>query len=252
MRFISTLRISLLIIISASLFSCKDKKEELISEKLTEFLPLQPGKYITYRLDSLVYTNFGTVAVTRRYQVKHVVDAQITDNLGRPSYRVYTYIRDSAGTQPWSASGSYYVTHLATQTEVIDDNLRVVKLHAPMKEGYQWPGNTYLADDPYYPSYDFNNDNDIKSWDFTYDIFEPATSYRGQNYTDVYTVIQQDDHGNAPVTDFNAYGYNTLSIEKYSKNIGLVYRKYELWDYQQNPTVHYTGFGITMWMIDHN
>jgi hypothetical protein len=252
MRFISTLRISLLIIITASLFSCKDKKEEFASEKLSEYIPLQPGKYITYRLDSLVYTNFGTVAVTRRYQVKHVVDAQITDNEGRPSYRVYTYITDSAGIQPWTASGSYFITPLTSQTEVIDDNMRVVKLHLPIKEGYQWPGNTYLSDDPYYPSYDFNNDNDIKSWDFTYDVFEPATSYRGHNYTDVFTVIQQDDHANAPVTDINSYGFNTQSVEKYSKNIGLVYRKYELWDYQTNPTVHYTGFGITMWMIDHN
>lgn len=252
MRFISTFRISLLIIISASLFSCKGTKEEIVSEKLSEYIPLQPGKYITYRLDSFVYTNFGTVGVTRRYQLKHVVDAQITDNLGRPSYRVFTYIRDSAGTQPWSASGSYYVTPLTSSTEVIDDNMRVIKLHLPIKEGYQWQGNTYLADDPYYPSYDFNNDADIKNWDFTYDIFEPATSYRGQNYTDVYTVLQQDEHSNAPVTDFNSYGFNTVSIEKYSKNIGLVYRKYELWDYQTAPTVHYTGFGITMWMIDHN
>jgi hypothetical protein len=252
MRFISTFRISLLAIITISLFSCKGKKEEFVSEKLTDYMPLQPGKYITYRLDSLVYTNFGTIAVTRRYQVKHVIDALITDNIGRPSYRVYTYIRDSAGTQLWGASGSYFITPLATQNEVIDDNMRVVKLHLPIKEGYQWPGNTYLADDPYYPGYDFNNDNDIKAWDFTYDIFEPATSYRGQNYTDVFTVVQQDDHANAPVTDVNSYGFNTLSIEKYSKNIGLVYRKYELWDYQTNPTVHYTGFGITMWMIDHN
>ena len=38
----------------------------------------------------------------------------------------------------------------------------------------------------------------------------------------------------------------------YSKNIGLVYRKFELWEYQTSPNTHYTGFGITMWMIDHN
>ena len=215
-------------------------------------MPLQPGKYITYRLDSLIFTNFGTVAVTRRYQMKHVVDAQITDNLGRPSYRVYTYIRDSAGTQPWSASGSYFVTPLATQAEVIDDNFRVVKLHLPIREGYEWNGNTYLADDPYFPSYDFINDNDMKDWDFIYDVYEPATSFRGNNYTNVYTVLQQDDHFNAPVTDFNTVGYKTLSIEKYAKSIGLVYKKYEIWDYQTDPTDHYTGFGITLWMIDHN
>src|SRR6266496_1757918 len=184
MRFISAIRFSLLGITILTLFSCSNKTEEIVTDKLNDYIPLQPGKYITYRLDSLVYTNFGTIAVIHRYQVKHIVDAQITDNLGRPSYRVYTYIRDSAGTQPWTASGSYFITQLATQTEVTDDNFRVIKLHLPIKEGYQWKGNSYLPDDPYYPQYDLLNNGDIKDWDFTYDSFVSTASYRGNNYTD--------------------------------------------------------------------
>jgi hypothetical protein len=252
MRLVNITRLSVLVITTLALFSCSNKTEILTSDKLSDYMPLEPGKYITYRLDSLTYTNFGTVEVINRYQVMHVVDAQITDNLGRPSYRIYTYLRDSAGTQPWNASGSYFITPTANQVEVIDDNLRVAKLHLPIKEGFQWNGNTYLPADPYYPTYDFINDNDMKDWNFTYDLFESAASFRGNNYTDVFTVLQQDDSFNAPVTDFNTIGYNTLSVEKYSKNIGLIYRKYELWDYQTDPTDHYTGFGVTMWMIDHN
>ena len=234
------------------LFSCTNTKEELVTDKLSDYIPLQPGKYITYRVDSLVFTNFGTVAVTNRYQVKHQVDAQITDNLGRPSYRVFTYIRDSAGTQPWTPSGSYFITELSTQTEVIEDNYRVIKMHLPIKEGYHWNGNMYLPSHPYLPTYDLLNNDDLKNWDFTYDPFEPAVTYRGNTYTDVYTVFEADDHQNAPVTNPNVIGYNTQSVEKYSKSIGLVYRKFEIWDYQVDPTKHYTGFGITQWMIDHN
>jgi hypothetical protein len=92
----------------------------------------------------------------------------------------------------------------------------------------------------------------MKFWDFTYDVFQPTVTYRGNTYKDVITVLEEDDHQNAPVTNVNQFGYNTQSIEKYSKNIGLVYRKYEIWDYQTDPTKHYSGFGITMWMIDHN
>jgi len=252
MRLLSAFRISLLAITTLTLFSCSNKTETFVTDKLSDYIPLQTGKYITYRLDSLVFTNFGAVTVTRRYQMKHIVDAQITDNLGRPSYRIYTYIRDSAGTQPWTASGSYFITPLATQVEVTDDNLRVIKLHLPIKEGFDWRGNSYLPDNPYSPAYEFNNDNDIQSWDFTYDTFEPAYSYRGNSYTNVYTVLEQDENSNAPVTNPAVYGYKTLALDKYAKNIGLVYRKYELWDYQTDPTVHYTGFGITLWMIDHN
>lgn len=75
-------------------FSCNEK-EEFVTEQLNEYIPLQVGKYITYRIDSLVFTNFGRTIETRRYQVKEQVDAQITDNLGRPSFRIYRYLRDS-------------------------------------------------------------------------------------------------------------------------------------------------------------
>jgi len=234
------------------LFSCTGKKEEFVSEQLSDYLPMQPGKYITYRLDSLVFTNFGTVAVTNRYQLKHQVDAKITDNLGRPSYRVYTYIRDSAGTQPWVPNGTYMVTELPDQTEVTEDNYRVIKLHLPIKEGYHWFGNHYLPTKPYYPAYNFNLNSDLKDWEFYYDVFEPSITFRGNTYKDVYTVQQADEGQNAPVANPNEIGYRTQAIEKYSKSIGLVYRKYEIWDYQITPNKTYTGFGITMWMIDHN
>jgi hypothetical protein len=246
------LKLLLFFSLALVLFSCTNKTEELVTDKLSDYMPLQPGKFIIYRLDSLSFTSFGTASVITRYQVKHEVDAQIMDSQGRPTYRVYTYIRDSAGTQPWNPLGTILVTPLASQMEVTEDNFRVIKLHLPITEGYHWPGNTYLPDDPYYPRYDLLNDNDMKFWDFTYDVFQPTITYRGNTYKDVVTVLQEDDHQNAPVTNVNQFGYNTQSIEKYSKNIGLVYRKYEIWDYQTDPTKHYTGFGITMWMIDHN
>ena len=58
--------------------SCEKETEEFKTEAIADYLPLAVGKYITYRLDSTVFTNFGTVEETHRYQVKHVVDAQIT------------------------------------------------------------------------------------------------------------------------------------------------------------------------------
>lgn len=255
MRFVFTLRISLLAMAAFVFFSCSNKKEEFISEPISDYIPLQPGKYITYRLDSLVFTSFGATTEIHSYLVKHVVDQQITDNLGRPSWRVYTYISDTTGTLPWTPNGTYLVTPLADQTELIEDNLRVIKMHLPIREGFEWKGNTYIPTDPYGASYDFSNDDDMKSWDFTYDIFEPSWSYRNNNYTDVYTVEQQDEAENAPVVNVNNYGYKNRSVEKYSRNIGLIFRQFELWEYQPNPSgssPYKTGFGITLWMTDHN
>jgi hypothetical protein len=121
-----------------------------------------------------------------------------------------------------------------------------------VKDGFDWNGNAYLPTRPYYPTYDLMNGVEMRFWDFTYDATESSTSYRGNTYNNVMTVLQSDDHQNYPVTNVNDIGYNTLSYEKYSKSIGLVFRKYEIWDYQTSPTKHYTGFGVTQWMIDHN
>ncbi|HEY9663211.1 MAG TPA: hypothetical protein V6C65_32600, partial [Allocoleopsis sp.] len=81
-------------------------------------------------------------------------------------------------------------------------------------------------------------------------------SYKGNNYTDVYTVEEADESFNVPITSPGSYGSKSRSVEKYAKAIGLVYREYELWEYQPNTGgtggPYKTGFGITMWMIDHN
>src|SRR5215207_8327818 len=81
--------------------SCKKETEVFTTESIPDYLPLTVGKYITYRLDSTVFTNFGKNQEIHKYQVKHVVDIQTTDNLGRRSYRILRYLRDSAGNQPW-------------------------------------------------------------------------------------------------------------------------------------------------------
>lgn len=162
-------------------------------------MPEAVGKYIIYRLDSTVFTQFGRTTEIHKYQVKHQVDALITDNLGRPAYRIFRYIRDSAGTQPWMANGSYSVTLLENLVEVNDDNLRVIKLQLPFKDGFSWKGNRYLPPDPYGALFNFSNDDNMASWDFTYE--GPASfTYSGNTYSTVFTVEQIDESVNVPIT----------------------------------------------------
>ena len=247
---------SLVGLLSVLLNSCSDKTEQIETDLVAEYVSLQPGQYITYRVDSLVFPNFGRNTETHKYQEKHLVDAFITDNEGRPSYRIFRFLRDSAGTQPWVNSGTYYITLLNDQLEVIEDNLRFVKLHMPMKEGFSWKGNTHLGDNPYHTLYNFSNDDNMADWDFFFDTFDPTFTHSGQTYTDVWTIEAIEENFNVPIVDVNTYASRTRAVERYSKNIGMVYRQYELWEYQPNPGgsggPFKTGFGVTMWMIDHN
>jgi hypothetical protein len=238
------------------LTACSNKTEQFESEQITDYTNLAPGKYITYRIDSTVFVDLGRTQEIHSYQQKHEVDALITDNLGRPSYRVFRYIRDSAGLQPWQANGSYYITPLQDQVETIEDNLRTIRLHMPFNEGFSWKGNRYLPiDNSYFPAYNFSNDEGMGNWDFYYHEFSSSFSHRNQVYNDVWAVEIIEEAGNIPVTDPNSYGARNRAIDRYAKNIGLVYRQFDMWEYQppaQSATGYYVGFGITMWMIDHN
>ena len=234
--------------------SCKKETEEFKTDAIADYLPLSVGKYITYRLDSSVFVNFGTTMEVHRYQVKNVVDAQVTDNLGRPSYRIIRYLTDSLATQPWVENGTYFITPLADQAEVIEDNQRYIKLHLPFKIDTDWKGNKYLSDDPFASLWTFENDNDMNQWDYNLESFQETMTIGNKTVNDVYTVFQIDDAFNAPVTDASIVGLRTLAFERYAKNIGLVTRDFIMWEYQPTSSqpAHYKGFGIKMWMIDHN
>ncbi len=256
MKILSPLRLLLLVFTASCFFSCSTETEEYQTDSLSDYMPLVVGKYITYRIDSLVFTNFGRNTEIHKYQVKHVIDAQIIDNEGRFAYRVFRYLRDTAGTQPWQPAGTYSVTPLGDQVEINEDNLRFIKLHLPFRNGFTWKGNKYLPTDPYGILFNFSNDDNMEDWDFIYDGEPRAFSYNGINYANVYSVEEADESFNVPITSPTSYAAKSRSVEKYSKGIGPVYREYELWEYQPNTGgsggPYKTGFGITMWMIDHN
>ena len=96
----------------------------------------------------------------------------------------------------------------------------------------------------------------MNDWDYNMEKFDETASIGGKPVNDVFTIFQIDEKMNAPVTNYTVPGWRTLATEQYAKNIGLVSRDYILWEYQPNtngvgigPTY---GFGIKMWMIDHN
>src|SRR6185437_8109656 len=129
-------RFSLLAIAFVALFSfnaCK-KQIEGPTAPLSDYFPLQTGKYITYNLDSTTYTNFGARPVITHYQVQYYTDSTITDNEGRTAYRIIRYIRDSSsGT--WVADNTFMALNTGNTIQWVENNLRFVKLVLPIEEG---------------------------------------------------------------------------------------------------------------------
>ena len=98
MRILSVKLFSLLILLSA--VSCSEEKEQFETEAISEYtMQLQVGKYIIYRVDSLVFPNFGRSTEIHKYQRKEVVEAIYADNEGRPTYRINCYFCDTVSAQ---------------------------------------------------------------------------------------------------------------------------------------------------------
>ncbi|MFY7840697.1 MAG: hypothetical protein ACOVP7_10505 [Lacibacter sp.] len=233
--------------------------------KIEELAPLQVGKYITYRLDSLVFTNTGKSEEIHRYRVKHLIERQSTDNQNRPIWIVVTYITDSLGVGPWVQNGTYTITSIDKGLEVTENNLRTIRLKLPVKEGFLWKGNSYLPDRPYNPEFPLSIDANMDLWEYQYGTVDGSEQIGSNSIPDITTVLHIDSAENVPMLTDTAFASRELSLEKYAKNVGLVYKEFVLWENQPRPrttgnppniVVVYDpvriGFGIKMWMIDKN
>jgi hypothetical protein len=238
-----------LAIISAILFSaCKKSTDVLETATVNEYSPLVVGKYISYNLDSTVFINFGAKDTVISYQVKHQIDAQITDNLGRPAYRITRYIRKTAA-NAWVPDNTFMTVPTEFAIEFIENNMRFLKLKGPIRNGYTWKGNIYIDTKSINSTVKYLDD-----WDYTYDSVNVKQTIGAFTLDSTLKVAQRDEVIGNP-TDVNSYHEINFGAEKYAKGIGLVYRKFLHVEYQP-PTPgrggYKQGYGVKMTMIDHN
>ena len=243
--------ISALIFISFLFTSCKKETENFTSAAVMDYYPLQVGKYITYDLDSTVYyINFGQQASIIHYQVQDRVDAQITDNKGRPAYRILRFIRQNAS-QPWTPNNTFMVVPTSNSIELIENNMRFLKLEQPVRQDFSWKGNSFIDT--------YSNYTDVKyleDWDYIYDSVDVPLTINSVTIDSTVKVFQRDEFlGQDPSIPGTQYAEKNYSVEKYGKGIGLIYREFLHWEYQgEQPgrPAYYDGYGVKLTIIDHN
>jgi hypothetical protein len=248
----------ILVLASLTAVSCKKQTGTIDNTTpLNEYMPLEIGKYIHYRLDSTRFVDFGQRDTVVSYDAKDVVEAEVTDNSGRAGYRVVRYLRDLNSTNEldYAPSLTYIVTPTKETVEVIENNLRYQKLKLPVTEGFNWHGNSFLPATPFYAAYEFSNDEDMDIWDYTYEGVDLSYSIGDNIYDNTATVLQVADSSNVPIEFPDGLAYKNYWTETYAKNIGLIYKEVEMWEYQPpnagNPGFR-SGFGLKMTIIDHN
>jgi hypothetical protein len=130
--------------ICVGIASCEKETENLALPPISSYYPLQVGKSITYKLDSTVYLNLGTTKEVHSYVIQDRIDAIINDNTGRPSYKVKRMLRNNIDTTKWQDLTSYLVTVADKQLELVDKNLRFIILKEPIRDDFEWKGNSFI------------------------------------------------------------------------------------------------------------
>lgn len=229
------------------LFSGCNKSNPLVTDTPADYYPMKLGNFIIYRMDSLKFINVGSRDTTISYLAKEVVEDSISDNLGRPSFRVTRYLSDTNGISEWTPSIAFMVTPLSGSVEVVENNLRIIKMVTPVQDYISWLGNSYL---------DTKNDSALTfmdGWNYTYMNEGLPYDVLAGTIPQTVTVNEADE---SFVTPDNSYIQTVYSQEIYGKGIGPIYKKFISTVYQ-SPNVQYPagvtfGYGLTFNMVSHN
>lgn len=249
---------SLIIVLVASVvFAFQACQSESTFEEYTidfgyEYFPLEVGKYRTFAVDSTLYDigdNEATIVTNSRTYVKLLIADTITDNLGRPGYKIERYER-SSDTLQWLITDIWTATITNEGIEWVEENLRFLKMIFPLKDGIDWDGNKYIDITTIIPIAGESVEV-FKSWSYEVLDMNESETIGDFAFENVATISQADSENLIELR---------YSLEKYAKGIGMVYREMKILDTQrivgwENATWEEKaekGFILTEQIIDWN
>jgi hypothetical protein len=220
------MKILLFHIICFTLFSCTKNQTEILASTGKTYLPLSIGKIMTYDLDSIIYDPIltgGTKTDTSRLQIQEIIKDTFRDNEGVLQYKIDRFERKK-GQLEWKIAK--IVTAAFTENQAIgqEDNLRFIKFPLVFGENTTW--NAMI----------FNDSAKIiiagetlnlfsKKWSSKVVSFGKKETIGSKTFEDVLTIVSQIS---STILTEKRY-----LLEKYAKNVGLVYREYHVLDTQK-------------------
>ncbi len=231
-----------------SLLSCNRENTPIQAEDAMGYMPMTVGKYIVYKLDSTNYVGYNLNPVLSSHFAKDEVTSKTTDNLGRESFRVVRFIKKNLS-DAWVAAATMMVTPLPKSIEVIDNNLRFIKLMNPVTSTFSWKGNSYIETQGAYSDYKY-----LEDWEYQYDSIRLEKKYNNLIFPETITV-RQADLTSGILNNPAAYSEKNYSVEVYARNVGLVYKDFLHWVYQPqigSTPAYRIGYGIRLTIIDKN
>lgn len=214
------------------LFSCKKKEPtQNLSIVLGEnYYPLEVGKYIVYELDTIVwFQQQGTDCIfdkdTSHSFLKEEITKTYDDDEGNTNFVLERYVRFDLN-EEWTIKDVWNITKSDAKIERVEENLRFIKLVFPVKDGIRWNGNAFV-DSNISSSFNGNAIDFYDHWDRDYQYLnvDVPEQIGDLNFDSLATIVQTDNE----ISQQYNYRY---SVEKYARNIGLVYKEMRILDTQ--------------------
>ena len=206
---------------------------------------------MVYQVDSVIYdiTQSGTEQIFSTAFIKEEIVETFTDNTGRQVYRIERYYRQDE-TNPWEIKDVWTAGVRNNQAERTEENLRFIKMVFPLREGTIWNGNLFIDETTIIPIAGESLEV-YKNWEYEVIGVGVPDEIRGIVYDEVATMTQANNE------NLIEYRY---SLEKYAKNIGLIYKEMKILDTQCIDACEgqpwedkaEKGFILRQFLISHN
>ncbi|MBC7775306.1 MAG: hypothetical protein H7246_07700 [Phycisphaerae bacterium] len=188
------------------------------------YFPLQIGKYIEYKVDSVVYdfaSGGATIQDSSQTFVKEIVADTLRGNLGELQYVIERYERADAGAL-WAFKSASIANKSVTEAIRTEGNWRFLKLVFPLDRRSAWDGNLWI---------DENREIEIAgermrpftNWAYEVDSID-VQALVGQFSFDSTLLVTEADDSNVIE--------RRLSRVRYAKHIGVVWREQWILDSQ--------------------
>ncbi|MEZ5015304.1 MAG: hypothetical protein R2794_13535 [Chitinophagales bacterium] len=204
-----------LLCIPAFFASCTKDSDDTLRTP-AEFYPLEVGRYIIWDVDSINYHE-AIPNDTSHTQVKEILVDTFYDNLGLLNYRIERYTRPD-DTSDFMLQNVWSVCQKGNNIEKTENNLRFIKLVAPVMDGVQWDGNAYLGglfDLPY--NEECNRLNYLEGWDYVYANLDASMEINGMPFDRTVTVNESGAD--------NLIEYDNAT-EIYAAGVGLIQKEF--------------------------
>lgn len=186
---------------------CRKDEEPVHYDPGLAYFPTEPGRWITYEVDSAWRIDLVGVWDSVHYTLREEITENFTDPEGRPAQRLLRYKLDSA-TGAWEPKDVWWQVRTTTKAERSEENQRRIKLIFPPRTGQYWNTNALNTD---------------REYELTYEEVDVPWSINGMSFDS--TILVKTTYPNNPII-------NNTYYERYAKHVGLVYRQVDSTDTQ--------------------